>query len=165
VASVLEATRSSDPLATSTLTPSERIRTALNQYDYAGQDPINGYDLDGNICWHCVGHFIATHKTDIALGIAAAALIEVPAADEALLAGRLAATAGRAGLAARAAATTAAATANTAARIYNSVPPGASLREKLIVTAEEMVRPAATKAAKVAAVAVTVWRSVHRYGR
>lgn len=49
MASVLEATRSSDPLATSTLTPSERIRTAPNNYDYAGQDPINKFDLGGTI--------------------------------------------------------------------------------------------------------------------
>ena len=28
---------------------------SLNNYDYAGQDPVNGYDLDGKICWSCWG--------------------------------------------------------------------------------------------------------------
>lgn len=46
---LLEATRPSvgDALATNTLPSSERIRTTLNFYDYAGQDPVNGYDLTG----------------------------------------------------------------------------------------------------------------------
>lgn len=26
---------------------------SLNSYDYAGQDPVNGYDLDGTLCVTC----------------------------------------------------------------------------------------------------------------
>lgn len=29
---------------------------ALNNYDYAGHDPINAYDLDGKACWRCYMH-------------------------------------------------------------------------------------------------------------
>lgn len=28
---------------------------SANDYDYAYQDPINNYDLDGRICWKCIG--------------------------------------------------------------------------------------------------------------
>lgn len=28
---------------------------SLNNYDYAGQDPVNGYDLNGKLSWHTVG--------------------------------------------------------------------------------------------------------------
>jgi len=48
VTSVLDAQRLSDDVfTTSTLATAERIRTTLTFYDYAGKDPINGYDLDG----------------------------------------------------------------------------------------------------------------------
>jgi hypothetical protein len=32
---------------------------SLNNYDYAGQDPVNGYDLDGRCCWLGLGGFIS----------------------------------------------------------------------------------------------------------
>jgi hypothetical protein len=48
VAGVLEASqRPNEPWATTTLRASERIRPASINYDYAGQDPINNYDLAG----------------------------------------------------------------------------------------------------------------------
>lgn len=34
---------------------------SLNNYDYAGQDPINGYDLDGT-CWNIICHPIRTAR-------------------------------------------------------------------------------------------------------
>jgi hypothetical protein len=37
------------PAAPSPLEAPERIRTAGNFYDYAAQDPINGYDLTGTM--------------------------------------------------------------------------------------------------------------------
>jgi RHS repeat-associated protein len=51
---------------------------AANAYDYAGQDPINEFDVDGDVCWGCikdkaagaakgVGKFAWKHKVDIAL--------------------------------------------------------------------------------------------------
>jgi RHS repeat-associated protein len=44
---------------------------SANDYDYASQDPINNYDLDGNICWRChlrnVGRWAWRNKWDIAL--------------------------------------------------------------------------------------------------
>lgn len=51
---LLEAPRSPcDPHGTSTLKASERIRPTLTGYDYAAQDPINEYDLDGT--FSCAG--------------------------------------------------------------------------------------------------------------
>jgi hypothetical protein len=52
---ILEARQLSarDAFATNTLPATERIRTTLNFYDYAGQDPINGYDLNG-ACIVCI---------------------------------------------------------------------------------------------------------------
>ena len=49
---LLEGARPSvgDAFATSTLSTDERVRTTLNFYDYAGQDPINAYDLNGQSC-------------------------------------------------------------------------------------------------------------------
>ena len=53
MASVLEAPqRPTEPWATTTLRASERIRPASINYDYAGQDPINNYDLSGE-CVFC----------------------------------------------------------------------------------------------------------------
>ena len=45
-----------------------------NDYDYAGQDPINTFDLDGRcwVCsaWHSASHWVSHHKMDIALTVA-----------------------------------------------------------------------------------------------
>jgi hypothetical protein len=54
-----------DAFATSTLPSPERIRTTLNFYDYAGQDPINGYDLDGLCGLVCVLTAGATDTLEI----------------------------------------------------------------------------------------------------
>jgi RHS repeat-associated protein len=44
---------------------------SANAYDYANQDPINTFDLDGNICWRChfrnVGRWAWRNEWDIAL--------------------------------------------------------------------------------------------------
>jgi hypothetical protein len=52
VLGTLEARRPSrrDVFATSTLPSLERIRTTLNAYDYAGDDPIDSVDPSG-MCW------------------------------------------------------------------------------------------------------------------
>src|SRR3954471_12505420 len=63
---------------------------SANDYDYAGQDPINSFDLDGRICWSCGWHHVTHaassgyhwaghHKLDIAL----TAVSFVPVAGEA----------------------------------------------------------------------------------
>jgi RHS repeat-associated protein len=50
---------------------------ALNAYDYAGQDPVNGYDLDGNICWSpsCVAK--TALGSSIVRGVAIGAVVGV----------------------------------------------------------------------------------------
>jgi hypothetical protein len=62
VSILLDASRPTtrDVLATNTLPVIERIGTTLNFYDYAGQDPINGYDLAGTL--HAGGSGIYTMK-------------------------------------------------------------------------------------------------------
>ena len=49
-----------------------------NAYDYAGQGPINRFDLDGRWGWHKFTHWVSHHKLDIAL----VALSFVPVAGE-----------------------------------------------------------------------------------
>lgn len=60
---------------------------ALNNYDYAGQDPINDYDLEGLFCSRCkkavkkagvaTGKFVAKHKVEIAVVVTVAVALAV----------------------------------------------------------------------------------------
>jgi hypothetical protein len=72
---LLEAARPSpgDAFATNTLPSSERIRTTLNFYDYAGQDPINNYDLDGLSFGHWLHKHVVKPAEDHAGAISAIA--------------------------------------------------------------------------------------------
>jgi hypothetical protein len=110
------------------------------------------------LCWAkhaatAVVHFAGKHKVDIAIGAAGLLLLAVPGADEALLAGRLAATAGRA-----------AGPLTAALRIYNGLPSGLSTKAKLGITIAELARPALVKAARIAALVTTFWRAGRHYG-
>lgn len=55
---ILMGARPYDPTLGRFLTPDPIQNGSLNDYDYAGQDPINGYDLDGTLCWGCIGHAV-----------------------------------------------------------------------------------------------------------
>jgi hypothetical protein len=155
-----------------------QLRRPSTTYDYANQDPINAYDLSGelpvppNPCvtqHQCGGsifsgavHFVATHKLEVGVGVAMVAAAFVAPELEPVIASGLA----RAVVASRVPAAFAAAFGGTkiasdASAIYNRLPAGMSVRDKVATTVALLAKPNVVRAARAAA---KILQSVRRVG-
>jgi RHS repeat-associated protein len=142
---------------------------SLNAYDYADQDPLNEYDLDGTLTAPCPHHarsYDCAHGSPV---VAAVVLVGTPfalvvpgAVGYLSLRATVSVTSRTIGASGSVAG---AKLLRDASALYRQMPQGLSVRERLIGTAVLLAKPAAVRAARIGAVAATVWRSARRYGR